>query len=69
MNQILNQIEENGIDLVVFIVRMNEVNNINNIEVLRFWGIIFDFVKGKIFECFITVGMGDMQVVCFYKKI
>ena len=42
---------------------------INNINIMGFGGIVFDFIISKIFKTFIIIGSGDSDSLGFYKEI
>ena len=59
---ILNKIGDNVIDLFFgIVVGTNEVNEINNINILVFRGIVFNFIKGKNVKGFMKIRIGDFD--------
>ena len=55
--------------IVIIVVGENEVDYINNINIMGFGGIVFDFIISKIFKTFIIIGSGDSDSLGFYKEI
>ena len=68
----LNKIEDNVIDLIFgIVVGTNKMNEINNINILVFRGIVFNFIKGKNFKGFVKIRIGnfDFDIVGSNKEI
>ena len=55
--------------IVIIVVGENEVDDINNINILGFGSIVFDFIISKMFKTFIIIGSGDSNFFGFYKEI
>ena len=55
--------------IVIIVVGENEVDDINNINILGFGSIVFDFIISKMFKTFIIIGSGDSDFFGFYKEI
>lgn len=55
--------------IVIIVVGEDEVDDINDVNVLRFRSIVFDFIISKIFKTIIIIGSGDSDLFGFNKEI
>jgi hypothetical protein len=55
--------------IVIIVVGENEVDDINNVNILGFRCIVFDFIISKFFESLIIKWNGRVKIFGFYEEV
>lgn len=53
---------------VIVVVRTNKMDEINNVNILGFRSIMFDFIIGENVKRFVIIRIGNFDVVGFYEE-